>query len=205
MRTSCITVCALVALSWPLDAAKGTMGGIAATGRQQEIVVTRDDSSIPDRCRPRRVARVVLRFLEALKRGDHEALEAFFERDFKWFSVTNSPVRGHRKHFVARNPEKAIRYITERRGFKLRLSEIMVDAAPTLRRSDIAYDGIWSVRKEDVARRWRFVGKGAINCRAKTIKTWSMAVSDEVTDPVFCPLPADGVKPRVVIACVAER
>ena len=195
-------LCALVVLTWSLDAAKGTMRGIAATGRQQEIVVTRDDSTILDRCRPRRVAKVVLRFLDAVKRGDHEALEAFLGRDFKWFSVTNSPVKGHRNHFVARNPERAIRYISERRGFKLRLSEIMVDDAPTLRRSDIAYDGIWTLRKGDVARRWRFVGKGAINCRAKTIKTWSMAVPDEDTDPVFCPPPDDGVKPRVVIACV---
>lgn len=198
-------VCAIVVLTWPLDAAKGTMRGIVATGRHQQIVVTRDDSTIPDRCRPRRVAKLVLRFLDALRGGDDEALEASFGRDFKWFSVTNSPARGHRDHFMARDPEKAIRYITERRGFKLQLSEIMVDAAPTLRRSDIAYDGMWTVRKGDVVRRWRFVGKGAINCRKKTIKTWSMAVPDEDTDPVFCPSPPEGAKPRVVIACVAEQ
>ena len=181
-----------------------TSWGVVA-GPDREIVVTHDDPGLPNRCRPRPLAKVTLSFLDALKKGRRRRLQRFFGPDFKWFSVTNSPVAGHRKHFVAYKAERAIDYIAERRGFNLKLKEIMVDGAPSMRRSDVAYDGIWTVRRNGVTRRWIFVGKGAINCRSRTVKVWSMSVPEDDTNPGFCPAPAEALGPRTVIACVSEK
>ncbi len=54
-----------------------TSRGIAA-GPDREIVVTHDDPGLPNRCRPRPLAKLTLRFLEALKEGRRRRLKRFF-------------------------------------------------------------------------------------------------------------------------------
>ena len=169
---------------------------------RQAVVVTRDDPGLPDRCRPQPLADVVLDFFEALAKGNRAKLGRLFGPDFKWFSVTGSPAKGHKRHFVAYRADKAIEYIAERRGFNLLLSDLVVDDAPS-RHSDIFYSGVW---KENGAR-WRMDGKGAINCRKRTVKVWSMSSRKERVDrgAALCPPPASEPTRNTVIACVREE
>ncbi len=178
------------------------LGDVAATGRpRQQVVVTRDDPSLPPRCRPQRLATLVLDFFTALRQANGSRLERFFGPGFKWFSVTGSPVPRHKRHFVARQPESAIAYVTRHRGFSLVLSELEVDAAPR-RHSDIAYNGVWLRRGV----RWLFVGKGATSCSSPVVKVWSMAVREERVErgPPLCPPPGEAPAPDTVVACVRQ-
>ncbi len=176
----------------------GFMSPGTAAGPDREIVVTHDDPGLPNRCRPRPLAKLTLGFLDALKEGNRRRLKRFFGSDFKWFSVTGSPVEGHKRHFVAYRARRAITYITKRGGFNLRLKELVVDSAPSLSQSDISYDGTWRAIRDGERGRWHFVGKGALNCRKRTVKVWSMAVKD--ADTRLCRPPSEGVKPSTVIA-----
>jgi len=192
----CLSVIAVVLEPVAFDSRPGR---IAASNNDQEIVVTYDDKSPPPVS------------TSALGEGDPQvprgaqgrappATRGVLRTDFKWFSVTGSPVESHKRHFVAYKARRAIRYITRRGGFNLRLKELVVDAAPSVSQSDISYDGTWRATRDGARRRWHFVGKGALNCGDRTVKVWNMGLEDEGAR--LCPAPSQSVKPGTVIACV---
>lgn len=169
------------------------------------ILVTRDDPLAPAGCRPREVAKLVIRFLTALNHGDAQALRRFFDAGFEWFSVTGSPVKAHLKHFVAYSPEEAIEYVKAHPGFDLRLRAVDVAVYGSHGGGDIAYHGVWILPGDREGQR-QFVGKGAIDCAGR-IKVWSMAVphpGDEEDFPL-CPEPGGEVPVGAVLACSRER
>lgn len=168
---------------------------------KQDIVVTSDDRSLPQKCRPRALASALVGFMDALRTGDDRKLRGYFGAGFKWFSVTGSPVRGHRRHFVAYEVEKAVLYIVEKRGFRWTLSDLVVSDNPR-GYSDIHYSGVWSYK----GARWSFRGKGAIDCGSRVVKVWSLAVSKEQADrgDPLCPAPAEAPNPNTLVACVRQ-
>ena len=184
---------------------------------QREVIVTRDDSTLPSGCGPREVAQLIMRFFDAFNNGDQEQLDRFFgfESGFQWYSVTEGdPSKGGR-HFVAYNPEDLLAYFAERHQQHERLRLITVDVAgPSWHGGvDIAY---FLTRRADdlepgLEGSERIVhGKGAINCEKQQIFVWSMGMpmvdEKQPSGPLWreiglCPDPPAGTPPTAVVAC----
>ena len=176
---------------------------------QERIIVTREDPSALPRCRPESVARRLIRFSAALNTADLAALRPIWGRGFEFFSVTGSPSPEHQRHFVARDADKALAYVHDRRGFRLQLAEIEITDYRGPRGADITYDGIWKapdIRDDG----FQVLGKGFISCSESTIKAWAMSVRKQglEVDAAFCPessvqdaSAADSSTPTKVTVC----
>jgi hypothetical protein len=67
--------------SRPVEPAAKGGAGVAegeARGSATKVIVTSDDPSLPDGCRPRQVAELVIDFIDAFNRGDQERLSRLF-------------------------------------------------------------------------------------------------------------------------------
>ena len=51
----------------------------------------------------------------------------FTKGSFRWFSITNSPSPGHKRHFVGYQPKRAIKYVRKHKGLRLQLTEVSVE------------------------------------------------------------------------------
>lgn len=125
----------------------------------------------------------LVRFAAALNAADTDELKRFWGDRFVWFSITNSPAKGHRQHFLAKRPRRALAYVRAREGFAMSLNEIAVGGGKG-RTHSVEYVGTWSGNPP-----YAIVGKGEIDCRTTQIEVWSMAVRDgeDVDDIDPCP------------------
>ncbi|MGH2962052.1 MAG: hypothetical protein ACRDL3_07670 [Solirubrobacterales bacterium] len=162
------------------------------------------------------MGRRLVRFNTALNAADSETLRRFwverndFRRDrgpfakgsFRWFSITNSPSPGHKHHFVGFQPRRAIRYVRERRGFRLQLSEVDVGSGRGLDHG-LGIRGRWVL---DDGTSYEVLGKGVMRCRTGWIKVLSMAVQpfgeESGIDP--CRDPPGGAETGTLVVCAPD-
>jgi hypothetical protein len=172
------------------------------------IVVTRDDHAIVRACRPASVAQRLIRFSRALSKADEAALRRFWGAGFKWFSVGGrSPTGSARWHFVAYRPEKAVRYVEERRGLSLRVEELEVAPRAGFRGADIVYAGRWMGTGRSGPKDRSMSGKGFVDCLSDTIRVWSMVLWERGAGPKghLCPEPGGRLSPGILLACLRKK
>jgi hypothetical protein len=178
--------------------ADGGAGVAEGNGPATKVIVTSDDPSLPDGCRPRQVAELVISFIGAFNRGDQERLSRLFfisegpsppdfseERYYpwSWYSVSEVGAEGKiESGFVTYDQGEMLRYFAERhrQGERLELIKVSATQAGLLGEEGnvgIVYVLTRHARDLDPGlggpSRIAF-GKGAINCASQRIFTWSM-------------------------------
>jgi hypothetical protein len=210
--TTLFTGVVLVAVASDDDGA-ARADGSAVNPAPRDVVVTEDSGRGRAGCRPHRVGRRLVRFNTALNAADTDTLRRFwverndYARDrgpfakgsFRWFSISNSPSAGHKEHFVAFQPRRAIKYVRNHRGFRLQLTEVSVGSGKGLDHG-LGITGTWVL---DDGTRYEVLGKGAMRCRTGWIKVWSMAVQPlgEESGIDMCPDPQGGTAPTALVMC----
>jgi hypothetical protein len=180
--------------------------------KQINVVVTRDNLTYPQRCRPRAVGRTVAGLLRSVTDGDWVALNRFLEEEpeFGWYSVTDGVPRGPRRHFVAYNRDRLDSYFKARHaiGERVRLLAVDVVYDPDRNLGHIAY--VLRRRAPDLAEigitGTLADGKGAVDCQDGRVRVWSMGMDESPryargTLKVLCPLPPAVDWTRTAVAC----
>jgi len=196
---------------------------VDATTRQQvaqDIVVTHDSTTLPSGCSPREAAQLVVRFLDALNRGDPSQLAGFVFRSpvsgsgqSQWFSVSEDGVRP----FAAYDLNSFLAYASERqqRHERLQLLAISVTGPSWHGGVDIVYTLTRYTSDRRPALPWltrggqdrAAAGKGAIDCANQAVQVWSMTVTGErrrANEPDACPKPPPDTPSGAVIACAGR-
>ena len=160
------------------------------------VIVTSDDASLPDGCRPRQVAELVISFVNAFNSGDQASLSRIFfvsegpsppdfaERGYdpwSWYTVGKVGAGGKiESSFVTYDQGELLRYFARRhrKGEQLRLLKISLTQTGLLGKDDNA--GFVYVLNR-TARNLEpglggpariASGQGAINCTNRRIFTW---------------------------------
>jgi hypothetical protein len=167
-------------------------------GPATKVIVTSDDPSLPDGCRPREIAELVIDFFDAFNRGDQERLSRLFfisegpsPPDFSqrgyypwsWYSVSEVGAGGRIEGgFVTYNQRDLLRYFAQRhsQGERLELIKVSATQGGMLEEEDNV--GIVYVLTRDARDLEPGLGgpariasgKGAINCESARIFEWSM-------------------------------
>lgn len=176
----------------------------------EPIVVTRESQSLPSGCTPREVASLLVRFTDAVNRGDTDSLARMLPTadaprgiatpgtEFRWYSVTDPGFR----HAVVYTRADALAYFAERHEQNERLELIAVDVAPSW---VVGGAGITYALRRDAddlpptLSRFAF-GKGGIDCKGQRIYVWSMGhTAGDV--PIPCPRPSGWTPGEPIIAC----
>jgi hypothetical protein len=175
----------------------GTTERRPARANRAAPVVTSDDPSLPDGCRPGQVARTIEDFFRALNNGeqgasDHVAFES--AAGGGWYSLTEGDPRDRARNFSTRDPSALRRYLAarHRRHERLRLRELVVGYSNGLAELEYRLS-----RRADDVRSWpdtasRVLGKGAVDCARRKIAVWSMATPAHPSPahtPPLCPRP----------------
>ena len=206
------------------------VGGPAAH-EPTKVIVTSDDTSLPDGCRPRQVAELVIQFTRAFNRGDQEQLSRLFfisegpsPPDFSekgyypwsWYSVSEVGAEGRIEDgFVTYNQGELLRYFAERHehGERLELIKVSVTQAGALGEEDnVSIINVLSRDAEDLEAGLGgpdrvATGKGAINCASRRIFVWSMEMragetrSARVAASWLCTDPPGWRPGEAVVAC----
>jgi hypothetical protein len=175
-------------------------GGPAARPGHEptKVLVTSDDPSLPDGCRPRQIAELVIAFIDAFNSGDQERLSRLFfisegpsPPDFSeegyypwsWYSVSEVGAGGQIEDgFVTYDQGELLRYFAERHGQGERLELIKVSSTQAGLLGEESNVGIVYVLTRDAEDLEPGLGgpariasgKGAINCVSQRIFVWSM-------------------------------
>lgn len=173
-------------------------GTADSQGPGTEVLVTGDDDSLPEGCRPRQVAEVLIRFVAAFNRGDERALNQVFfvaegpsPTDFSdsgaypwsWYSVSEGGVGGKvETSFTTYDQRELLDYFAERhrRGERLSLLKVGLTEPGVLGEEDnVGMIFILTRQAGDLSPGLGgpghvAVGKGAINCPTRRIFAWSM-------------------------------
>jgi hypothetical protein len=175
-------------------------GSATQSGREPttKVIVTSDDTSLPDGCHPRQIAELVIDFVDAFNRGDQERLSRIFfisegpsppdfseERYYpwSWYSVSEVGAGGRIEDgFVTYDQGELLRYFAERHSQGERLELIKVSSTQAGLLGEEGNVGIVYILTRDAEdldpglggpARIAF-GKGAINCESQRIFVWSM-------------------------------
>lgn len=189
-----------------------------------DVVVTRDDGSLPDGCGPDQAAELISRFFGAFNAGDGEELR----RTFAAYSI-GPPLYGvgiggdGGGAFGTDRREELLRCFAgrHRHGERLQLLQVSVGIGGHRGTVDLTYlvargaDDLETVLAD--ARRvgsgaFLYFGKGVVDCRAQKILAWNMDAEErpeqgngsgagpaEVTGP--CPAPPGWKPGGSVVAC----
>lgn len=157
------------------------------------LIILGDVNNYPDNCHPHQIALLITRFFDAYSNGNVDQLTHFFNQDFQasgivgWFSDTilSAEASDNKRHFVARNHEELLDYLTSRREHseKLKLLVLQVTARSSQSNTvDIGFvyrrqakdlepgaDGLTRIGN----------GKGVVDCATQKIIVWSMALPAE--------------------------
>lgn len=176
-------------------------GGLArepVPAHTREVIVTSDDDALPEGCRPRRVAGLLIRFLDAFNQGRRDELSsAFFVsegpsppdfssadyRPWSWYSSSeigdDSRVM---RHFTTSDQGELLRYFAKRhrQGESMRLLKVSLTQTGLLdSESNVGF--VFVVVREapdlppNLGGPARIAyGKGALNCENLRIFTWTM-------------------------------
>jgi hypothetical protein len=163
-----------------------------------KVIVTSDDASLPDGCRPRQIAELVISFINAFNSGDQSRLSQLFfisegpsPPDFSqggyypwsWYSVSEVGAGGRIEDgFVTYDQGELLRYFAERhrQGERLELLKVSATQAGLLgNEGNVGIIYVLTRDAEDLAPELGgpdhiATGKGAINCGSQRIFVWSM-------------------------------
>jgi hypothetical protein len=190
----------------------GSLG--SATELSRQVGVVRNNADLPFGCRPLQIGKLALSFSDAINRGDEQALAEAWSGPFKWFSVTAArgvrsaaPLtrsEGRRRHFVAYSPDAALDYARAPRGFRMRLTEFVVNGPAIGRGVNVYYGGVWLEPLADGMRRYGLDGKGFISCGRRadgqSIRVWSMSVEGK-PDSAYGTCRDGTIRPRDLVIC----
>jgi hypothetical protein len=134
-------------------------------------VTVTGDPGLPAGCNtPYDVAVLIANFLDAINRGDNRGLARFFGAGLMWYSVTEP-----QRNFVAYNQGDLLQYFDQRRTQheRLQLESIDVRGPSWHGGVDLAYT--LNRHADDLNPQGQSLrGKGALDCRDRTIFVWSM-------------------------------
>lgn len=181
----------------------------------QEIIVVRDNPTLPEGCRPTEVAPLIIEFLDAYNRGDQEQLTSFFPRTFEWYTdaVEADGVEIDEEHYFLTRPgsrDVLLNYFAERRPHHDRLQLIEVDVAGPGWHGGADISFTLTREADDIrpgpdGRERYVVGRGTIRCQSQKFWTWSMGtVPPHIAESDLshvCPEPPDGAPENAVVAC----
>ena len=215
MQSSCVCVAFLLAGCGVVSPPGASPTPTTSSNQSAEdIIVTRDDSTLPAECSPHQVAELIVRFFDAFNRGDQEQLAGFFGSDFMWYSVTeHSADRAEYRHFVTYNRDELPRYFAQRheQHEHLRLLKLGVGQGGDPRGLTVGIAYLLTRQADDLKPGFggpeRLAGgKGAINCKEQTIYVWSMGINmvrENEPLPIYavCPTPTAVTPTSAVIAC----
>jgi hypothetical protein len=195
------------------------------------VIVTSDDDSLPDGCRPRQVAGLVISFVNAFNSGDQASLSRIFflsegpsppdfaERGYdrwSWYAVSEFNSKGKIEGgFVTYDQGELLRYFAKRhrKGEQLRLLKISLTHTGLLGKEDnVGFVYILNRTARDLepglggpAR--IASGQGTINCPNRRIFAWrmDMKAEDERTTREaadwLCTNPPGWKPGKAVVAC----
>jgi hypothetical protein len=184
------------------------------------VIVTRDDPSLPDGCRPNRVARLVSNFTDGFNDGNEQRISRSLELTgrpgpggavpFSWYSGIEGSTQREGKQFSFYDQDELLSYLAERhkRGERLRplITAVTGDGVSGVVGADLVL-----IRTENgldfepggpqqLAR-----VKSVIDCDARKIIRWVMSVQrtgKHISELRVCPKVPDDWKPTTaVIAC----
>jgi hypothetical protein len=198
MKTSILPLLILVFFMLGCREEEFEGAGGESRGATTKVIVTSNDTSLPDGCRPRQIAELVIDFIDAFNSGDQERLARLFfisegpsPPDFSetgyypwsWYSVSEVGAEGRiEDSFVTYNQGELLRYFAERHRQGEHLELLKVSSTHTGLLGNESNVGIVYVLTRDaedlepglggpdrIA-----IGKGAINCASRRIFVWSM-------------------------------
>ena len=148
--------------------------------------------ALPPDCQPEAVARLVMRFFDAVNRGDQAQIDQTFaiaagpegHKPQGWYSVDYSPPGQVPRQFAAFAQDDLLAYFRERHAQRehLRLVGLQVRGPTWHGGVDITYT--LGRRADDFIGEERPYGsKGAINCARQQIFVWSMTDVDQLPLP----------------------
>jgi hypothetical protein len=109
-------------------------------------------------------------FLSAFNRGDKPQLGRFFGSDLMWYSVTEPE-----RNFVASSQGDLLSYFEARHSHHERLQLVSIDVRGPSWHGGVDLVYTLTRQADDLGPRGQFLlGKGAVNCRDRTIFVWSM-------------------------------
>lgn len=189
--------------------------GATSQPEPREIIVTRENATLPEGCSPTEVAELIMGFLDAYNSGDQEQMAQFFPNTFEWYSdgVVVNGIEVDKDHYFLTRPgnrDDLLDYAAERHQLNDHLELLQVnvvgpswhggaDFSFRLRRTA---DDVQPKSEDQV----RYVeGGGAIRCRTQKFWVWSLATRR----PTFpesqllgvCPPPPPGTSENAIIAC----
>jgi hypothetical protein len=189
----------------------------ASASEKTEIVVTRESPSLPSGCTPREAAELIVRFTDAVNRGDAKALDRIFAiadqpgrpiepagLQFRWYSVTEGRMGETAwRHRAIYDRADLFEYFRERH----RQHELLELVAVDVGLDSVSGGGgvAYTIRREaDDLPSWlgRFArGKGGIDCASQRIYLWSMGQSDDDSVRTGCPVPTGWAPGVAIVAC----
>ncbi len=134
-------------------------------------VTVTGDPKLPAGCNsPQETAVLIAKFLDAFNRGDKRELGRSFGADLMWYSVTEP-----KTNFVGYSQGDLLRYFEGRHAHHERLQLVSIDVrGPSWHGGvDIVYT--LTRKADDLGLQGQSLsGKGAVNCKDRTIFVWSM-------------------------------
>ena len=196
-----------------------------------EVIVTSDDESLPEGCRPRPVAGLVIRFFDAFNQGRQgELSSAFFVSEgpsppefspisyqsWSWYSSTETGVDGRvRRDFTTSDQAELLRYFAHRhrQGESIRLLKLSLTQTGVLdEESNVGFNFVATRDAPDLSPNLggpaRIAsGKGTLNCENLRIFAWriDMKTGEKRTEREaaewLCPDPPRWRPGEAVVAC----
>jgi len=175
------------------DAARGPV-----TAHTEEVIVTSDDPALPEGCRPRPVAQLLIRFFDAFNYGRQEDLSRSFfisegpsppdfssvgYRPWSWYSSTQTGEGGKvTRDFTTSDQSELLGYFARRhrQGETMRLLKVSLTQTGLLdRESNVGFVYVVTRKAPDLGPDLGgpasiAYGKGSLNCENLRIFTWSM-------------------------------
>jgi hypothetical protein len=164
----------------------------------REVIVTSDDEALPEGCRPRRVAELLIHFVDAFNQGRQEELSsAFFVsegpsppdfssvdyRPWSWYSSSEIGDDGRvMRNFTTSDQGALLRYFARRhrQGESMRLLKVSLTQTGLLEsESNVGFVFVVTREAPDLPANLGgpdriAYGKGSLNCDNLRIFTWTM-------------------------------
>ena len=168
-----------------------------------DIVVTRENPSLPANCSPRETAALVVRFFDAFNRGDADELSHFFGASFVRYAVAD---KGDVGGAPPTSVESLLTYFAERHKRRESLQLVTIDVAGPAWHGGVDLSYALLRRADDLvpAGPKAIFGKGSIDCATRTIIAWAMGGT--VPPARLCPdLPTPTARDVVIVIACARK
>lgn len=180
-----------------------------------KVLVTRNDASLPDGCKPRQVAGLITNSFAAFNKGDQGRLAHFFASEgLPGPGLFGAGAGKGDASFATTSRDDLLKDFARRHEHKERMRLLEVDVEKRNQSSAaIAYN--LTRKADDIGPNLGgpkniAVGKGVINCREQRFLVWNMAMAgtrdlDKNGLPhSLCPEPSNRKSAKAAIACARK-